>query len=147
MNLIEAAKIGREKALKTTGLVVGIYLFINLLHETRGDFGNGILFFFQDVLNAYFLIMLCIIVILTYILGGKAGKAIILDKKNFVLIGIKYAAIVALAMIIYPAIMSILTGRYPPNVESVIITALVAIVSIQLIWLWAAFRMRSVKAD
>jgi hypothetical protein len=52
-----------------------------MLMETRGDFANGILFVSQEISNIHFIVILIILYGLTYVLGGKAGKEIILYKK------------------------------------------------------------------
>ncbi len=148
MNSIEAAKIGREKVLKSTGVVIAIYLLVNIYQETRGDFGNGILFFFQDVLNIYFFIVLSILFILTYIFGGKAGKDIILNKKNIIVTAVKFAVIIAIMLNIFPLTATLIkNGLQSDYTTQLVKQGLIVTVSLLIVWIWAAFRIRSIKVN
>ena len=50
MTITEAKKLGRSKTMKATAIVLTILIALLLVGETRGDFANGILFFFQEFL-------------------------------------------------------------------------------------------------
>lgn len=90
----EAQACGRIKTLIATGLIVIILLVVLLFMQASGDFANGILFFFQAILNIHFIVILSILFSLTYLFGGIAGKEIILDKKNLLTTSLKYPVII-----------------------------------------------------
>jgi hypothetical protein len=154
-----AQQFGRKQVLKATALVALIPFLIFLYLETRGDFGNVILFFIQGLLNVHVLIMLAILFGLTFILGSKAGKEIILHKKNYLTITFKYFTIITLAIIVYAAVVGIIKDRDPTYndftkrlthylLEPLLKTGSLLIVPMLLIWLWATNKMRlKINAD
>ena len=153
----EAKIFGRTKALKATGIVATILLVVFLFMQTRGDFANGILFFFDAILNIHLIVILTILFGSTFLLGGKAGKEIILDKKNFITTSIKYAVIIILTIIIYAAIIGITKDNASSSdnfarllmkyfLTPLVKTGSLTIISMLAIWLWATNQMRLIAA-
>ncbi|HTD40814.1 MAG TPA: hypothetical protein VK671_09355 [Mucilaginibacter sp.] len=153
MTPLDAQQFGRRQALKATALVALIPFSVFLYLETRGDFANGILFFIQGLLNVHVLIMLAILFGLTFVLGGKAGKEIILHKKNYLFITFKYAIVITSAIIVYAAVVGILKdGDTSYNdftkrlthylLEPLLKTGSLLIIPMLLIWLWATNQIR-----
>lgn len=152
----EAQATGRIKILKATVIIVAAFLFVFMLMETRGDFANGILFFFQEISNIHFIVILIILFGLTYIFGGIAGREIILYKKNIALISLKYAVLIVLSIVMYAAVVGISTdntsssGDFQRLLEIYFFRPLVKTVSLTiipmfLIWLWATYQMRLIR--
>ena len=149
----EAQTFGRTKTLKATGLIVAILLVVFMFMQTSGDFANGILFFIEAISNIHFLSILTIIFWLTFLFGGKAGKEIIVDNKNFILTSLKYAASIILTIIIYAAIIGIVkdnttsADNFTRLVTTYFLTPLaktgsLLIIPMLVIWLWATNQMR-----
>ncbi|MGZ4008183.1 MAG: hypothetical protein ACXVJV_13520, partial [Mucilaginibacter sp.] len=125
--------------------------FALLFRETRGDFANGFLFFIQDLANVHVLAIMIILFGLTFVFGGRAGKEVILDKKNFFWITIKYGLIITLAIIIYAAVVGMVKDTSHSDLTSKLNTYLLAplvkpglfiVMPILIVWLWATNKMR-----
>jgi hypothetical protein len=158
MNIKEAQILGRTIVVKGTVLIVGILLIIFLIMSTISDFGNGILFFFEAILNIHFLAIMAILFGLTLLFGSSAGKEIILEKKNYILTSIKYVILIILAIIIYAGVVGVVKDKTntPDNFERLIttyfLTPLVKTGSITIfpmlgVWLWATNLMQSKVAE
>src|SRR5665647_3319059 len=98
MTITEAKKFGRAKTMKATAIVLAILIALLLVSETRGDFANGILFFFQELFNINSIIILGILFGLTYLFGSYAGQEIIIKKRFFLLVSLKYVFVISLAI-------------------------------------------------
>jgi hypothetical protein len=98
MTLQEAQSAGRSKTIKATLVCIAIPILILLFQETKGDFANGILFYMAYVFTPFSFTILAIILVLTFLFGGKAGKEIIIGKKNFILTSIKYVLLIYIAI-------------------------------------------------
>src|SRR5688500_11749908 len=107
MTPLEAKTIGRKKTIKATAIITAILLIVYMIQETRGDFANGILFYMQAITNIHTVAVITIFLGLSFLFGGRAGKKIILDKKNFILISAMYTAIIYLSIYIYMAIIGL----------------------------------------
>ncbi|MEO6453755.1 MAG: hypothetical protein ABIN97_06790 [Ginsengibacter sp.] len=153
MTILEAKTFARNKTLKATGLLLAILIFLLLLGETRGDFANGILFFMQAVANIHALIILTILFGLTYFLSGLAGKEVILENQNILLVSVKYAISISLAISIYAILIGFLRERdfTYGGFERVIASYFLGLffktaISLLVVWIWATNKMKSVKA-
>jgi hypothetical protein len=147
MTSSEISALGRKKAIRATLTGIIIYLSILFLKETQGDLANGALFFFSDLVNILFLILMTILFSATYFLGGKAGIAIISGNKNFFLIAITNAFIICIALIALPLIVGLSKDAFRSSnaVKSMLTSALAIFISLLLIWLWIGYRLRSAK--
>jgi hypothetical protein len=153
MTILEAKKIARNKTLKATGLLLTVLVLILLLGETRGDFANGILFFMEAIANIHTLIILTILFGLTYFLAGLAGKEIIIEKHNILLVSVKYAVLISLAISVYAMFIGfvrerdftydgferVFTRYFPGLFFKTAIPLLV-------VWIWATNKMKRIKA-
>lgn len=101
MNLSEAKDFARNKTLKATALLLVILVLLLFLGETKGDLANGILFFIQAIFNIHALAVLIITFGLTILFAGLAGREVILEKQNAVLIAIKYSLLLSFANCLY----------------------------------------------
>jgi len=149
----EAQTFGITKTLKATGLIVLLLLVVFMFEQTRGDFANGILFFTQAISNIHFLVILIILFGLTFLFGAKAGKEIIIQKKNIVFISVKYVILIILIIVIYAAIVGVIMDKTssPDNFQRLVTTyfltplartGFLVIVPMLLIWLWATNQMK-----
>jgi len=149
----EAQAMGRQKTIKATIVIVVIGLLIIMFLETRGDFANGILFFLQAVTNLYAIAIYIILFGTTFLFGGLAGKEIILGKKNYITVAIKYSVLIILVLSIYISIMGKVTGQdMGKGLHESFLTYFLIVLSntgIYVIplfgcWIWATNQMRLV---
>ena len=83
---------------------LAVLTILFLFGETKGDFANGILFFIDTIFNINTIVLLIILFGLTYFFGAIAGKEIIIEKKNTLLITFKYVILISLSITIYTLI-------------------------------------------
>lgn len=148
----EAQSAGRSITIKATLVCLAIPLLILLFQETKGDFANGILFYMAYVFTPLSFTILAIVLGFTYLLGGKAGKEIIIGKKNLIITTIKYVLLIYIAMYVCVIINGIITFpddkshniRYflkyfllPVTLTSIKILALLFVA-----WLYATLRLK-----
>jgi len=150
MTILEAEKFARNKTLKATGIILTILIVIFLFGETAGDFANGIVFFMAALLNIHSLIILIILFGLTYFFAGQAGKEIIIEKKNFLIVALKYVILISLTISTY----LIFIGLSKENdftysgFEKIMATYFLPLfiktaISLLIVWLWATNKMKS----
>ena len=153
MTTQEAHDIGRTKTLKATSIPVIAYLFVLMVTETRGDFSNGILFFFSDIFEIHFIVIMTILFGLTLLFGRMAGKEIIIDKKKLLTTSIKYSVIIVFAVSIYIPVIGIILGNQNSvsNEQKHILedfltpfikTVALIILPVMLSWIWATNQMK-----
>jgi hypothetical protein len=155
MTIPEAKAIGRTKTIKATLVPIGLFVLLLLIQETEGDFANGILFFFSALFNKYTVLLFLIVLGLTYLFSGNAGKEIILNKKNIVLITLKYATVIAIAVGFYAFVIGLTRERTMTRSDYEMLendtTALFikSYISLLLVWFWSTYRMKlaAVKVD
>ena len=148
----EAKTIGRRKTIKATAVIIAILLIVFMIQETRGDFANGILFYIQDITNIHTIAVLTILFGFTFLFGGMAGKEIILDKKNFIVISIKYLVPITLSSYFYLAIVGLINAPpdFPKNIKFASTYYLIPLaqrflwlfIPMLAAWLWATYQMR-----
>lgn len=135
---------------------ITIALLIVLLKETNGDFANGILFFISGVFTTPNFILLSIIFGCTFLFGGRAGKAIIIDKKNDVTITIVYVSLTFLAIYFYLAIAGVIYVSKQTSTDASVFThallpalapSLLITIPILPAWLFATYRMQVLKPE
>jgi hypothetical protein len=152
MTMKEAEKTGIKKALLSTIFFVAVLFVIVLVQTTKGDFGNGILFFMQYLGNGHLWVMMAILFGLTWLLGGLAGKAIIYKKWNFVLLANGVAVIIMLSIISYIALSGIMNTGNDGQSSRMQLTktyffellqeaGLPLLGGLVVCWLWATYRM------
>jgi hypothetical protein len=121
-----------------------------MVSETRGDFANGILFFIRGVVNIHALIILLILFGSTYLFGGQAGEEILMEKKNVLLVVLKYVPIISLALCFYAMAVDLLrAGAFDFNEFKIQATSFYiplfakTAFSLFLAWLWATTRIKA----
>jgi hypothetical protein len=150
MTLPEAKKFARKKILTATSLLLGICVLMLLLGETRGDFANGILFFFDAITSIHTVIILAIIYGLSYIFAASAGKEIIIEKQNPILIAVKYVILLSLAILVYALLIPFLKqndfSRAAFNQEVTMLYLPLffkTCFSLLFVWIWATRKMKT----
>ena len=147
MTITEAKKFGRSKTMKATTIVLAILIALLLISETRGDFANGILFFLQEVFDVNSIIILCILFGLTYLFGSYAGQEIILKRRMFLLVSLKYVFIISLAITAYTVMLGIFREGWiagQPLLKTFFLPLFFKIFFCLLLgWLWATNKMRA----
>jgi hypothetical protein len=107
MEIKQAESLGQRESLRLT-----LYLFllgelIVLFLTTSGDFANGILFFIQGHMNIHYLIMVTILFALTYLLGRRSGKEILIMGRHFFLTPFKYGLLTIWTALAYGSIIGL----------------------------------------
>ena len=154
MTSTEAMHLGRSKVLKLTTLIFILLLIGFLIKQLSSDISLGFLHFLEATGNIYFIAIVLILFGLTYHFGEKAGKDIIIDHKNPILISLKYSFIITLAIMLYVGLIGIIRDKLktPDNLERLLMTHFVdplyttgVLLSIPVLfsWLWATNGLRS----
>ncbi len=153
MTIREAKKIGRKKILKATGLIFAVLILFTLI-GTRGKNPvagrpSGVII----IVLIQTLIFLAIIFSLTYMLGSKAGEEVIIRKKNFLMVSIKYVAVISFAVAFYYTIVWMVNGSYVGSslagvfmgtfVPLFMKTAFVLLI----VWIYSTFRMNALAEN
>ena len=150
MTIPEAKTIGRTKTIKATLIPISLFVLLLLVQETEGDFANGILFFLSALFNRYTVLLFLIVLGLTYLCSGNAGKEIIVNKKNIVLITFKYATLIAVAVGLYALVIGLTREKNMVQSDFEMLkkdTASLFIksyISLLLVWFWSTYRMKLV---
>lgn len=148
MTLEEAKTFGRNQALIKTAIAVLVMLLFFFCQQTAGDFANGAMFFVDAITSARFIGILIILFGLTFILGKRAGKAIIVDGKHFAGIAVKYAFIIVLFITVPAFALTVMSGLAATDLQEFTLAFLLGtlfwLLPMLLVWLWAANRMRAV---
>ncbi len=149
MTELEIKKFARIKTMMATAILLIILTILLLIGETKGDIANGILFFIEAIINVHVLVMLTLLFGLTYFFGGFAGKEIITEKQNALLISLKYVILISLTISIYALIVAFcregsFTYDWFEKTISVYFLRLFLNIDISLlvVWLWATNKMK-----
>lgn len=98
MNIELAKKIGRRKSLKSATIgVILIYIIFVIGADKEGFIYYSLVWIFTHHYRMNILIGILIFYFFAYLVGGKAGYEILIEKKRwYKLIGVKYAMVVLL---------------------------------------------------
>lgn len=158
MTTREAYDIGKSKTLKATSIPVIAYLLVLMGMETRGDFANGILFFFYDIFQVHVIVIMTTLFGLTFLLGRIAGKEIIIDNKKLHTTSIKYSLIIVSAVATCITLVDIFIDiqNSAPNEQNYLFkdllttffkTAALIVLPIMISWFWATKQMEKVSSE
>ena len=135
--------------MKATAVVLAILITLLLVGETRGDFANGILFFFQEVFDLNSIMILSILFGLTYLFGSFAGQEIIVKGRMFHLVSLKYVFIISLAITAYTVMLGVFREGWiteQPLLKTFFLPLFFKIFFCLLLgWLWATNKMRALN--
>jgi len=125
-------------------LIVELFL---LIMETRGDFANGILFYISGQLNIFVLGLFLLLFSTTYFWGRSAGKEILIDGRNYLVIGIKYSLLETAVVLGYILILYMVSNTNRSIWQALL--QVIARISIPLmgIWLWSVWRIKLRSSD
>ena len=131
---MNAAKIGSRKLIITLTLGVILLELYDLIQETQGDFGNGILFYIDEHLQPYPLIFYPLLYVMTFLLGRSAGKKILIDGKSYLTIALQYSFLSVTLITLYSLVWSLIEPM-----EFSILSFITISVSIFLVWILAGY--------
>jgi hypothetical protein len=139
MELCNARNFGQRQLTKTTSIIIGVCLIVFILFGLQGDYENGILYVFEAITNIWTILFFGLFFLTSFFWGGKAGEKIILLKKNYVGIAVKYACFTYLTLIIYNITITCLTQKILTiqQMTILIISNLWIVIPILTIWLWS----------
>ena len=152
MTLPEAQKFARKKILISTFIILLFLILLLFIAEVKGDFANGILFFMRAVANIYTLVFLIVLYGITYLFAGEAGKEIVFDKKNFVMVTIEYVLVITLILCITIEILAIVIQKSLPTlpiwdlIKSFLFPLFWKIaIFLAIAWFWATNKMKKLQ--
>ena len=151
MNPSEAKRIGRIKVLKATGVIFAFLILLTIIANLGKNSGSGmpptavlVVFVIQSIIS------IAILFSMTYMFGSKAGEEIMIRKKNFLLVSVKYVTLISFAIAFYYTIVWILNGSYGgPNLQGVfkqtfvpmfMKTAFVLLIG----WIYSTYKMKAI---
>lgn len=147
----KAQSIGRAKTLKATLVCFVIPFIIGLYEETKGDFANGIIFYFHRFFSPSNLTPLILIMGCTFLFGGWAGKEIIISKKNVIITAVKYAALLYVIEYVYlyitykPPTMQLAIGNNPNLFLYIASNSFQWVILILAAWLYATYLLHRMR--
>jgi hypothetical protein len=95
----QAYNLGGRKAIRSFLAVFLIFEAFMLFVETSGDFANGILFFISRQADPFTLGLYILILLFSFLFGRLAGKKILIDNKNHILMALLFASCVTLLLL------------------------------------------------
>jgi hypothetical protein len=141
MELNVAQQIGGRQTVRILFAAVLVVEFYLLIAETRGDFANGILFYLAEQLNVFVLCLFLLLFITTYFWGRSAGKAIIIEGRNYLLIGLKYSFLQFAIVLSYFIIVYTVNNATQPMWRS-LLSVIARMTTVMIcIWLFSAWRI------
>lgn len=155
MTVQDARRLGVSKIFKATIVAVIILFVILLLVTTQGDFANNIIFFWAATFNSFILGALGIMLGMTYLFAGIAGRQIIIKKQLFWIPAIIYPCLIVIAIYVYTFLWIHISGNassqsFQQSFMQHFVSPLVKVGSLILIpllaiWFWATSLMRKVN--
>ena len=107
MNIEQAKDSGQRETLKWTLYTFLAGELIQMVLETRGDFANGIIFFIEGHKNVHYLVMVSILFTVTYFVGRRNGKEILILGRHFYLTPFKYGLLTIWIVLAYGSIVGL----------------------------------------
>ena len=147
----EAQSIGRTKTIKATLVCLTVLFIIGFYEETKGDFANGIIFYFHRFFSPANLAPLILVLGCTFLFGGWAGKEIIISKKNVIFTAVKYAALLYTVEYIYlyitfkPPTIDLASGDAPNVFLLIALSSIHLAILILVAWLYATYRLLRIQ--
>lgn len=113
----QAKILGRRYSFASAIFIFLTFQVIYLISETRGDFSNGILFYFDRQMNLFTISSFLIFFLAFIILGQRAGHRIIISKANPFKIAFLFGVITTILILTYYSIpffqaINVKTGIY-----------------------------------
>ena len=141
-----ARRIGGGKTVQTLLFTVAAVELWHLRQETRGDFANGILFYLAGELNPVVILGYAILFSGIYFLGRMAGKEILILRKNFVWVGLKYFLFSLGIFSVF--LIAVLAPNQTPDDAWQLFAYGVSRLAILLLvtWIWSSWRIKPFTA-
>jgi hypothetical protein len=108
MSIEVAEKSGRRETLKWTLYTFLVIELVFMLIETNGDFANGIIFFIEGHKNVHYLAMVTILFAVTYLVGQRNGKEILILGRHFFITPFKYGLLTIWIVLAYGSVVGLL---------------------------------------
>lgn len=153
MELTQARKTGRRIAVKVWIVAILIIELILFVISVRGDFANGILFFISEQVNLNTAILIGILCLTAFLLGGIAGKGILIKRWNYLVIAVIYT--VFTIIIILLCLIGVIVARswgifqgghvafVPITMEYALTPLVIMILYIAVVWLLITSKIKS----
>jgi hypothetical protein len=107
MTIEQAAKFGQRETIKWTLYTFLAVELVFLYNERPGDLPNGILFFIERHKNIHYLAIGAILSALTYFLGQRNGKEILILDRHFFVTPFKYGLLTVWVILAYVVVVTL----------------------------------------
>lgn len=143
MTTSQARNYGCKKILIATTVVFGIWGFLLLLLSIGDRVATSLFSFVDTVLTLHLLIITVILFGLSTYFGGKASVEVMIEKKNTLVVGLKYAVLIALGVSIYASFIAYLREKdvHPFELGEILLKGFAGLffrmmVSLIVVWGW-----------
>ena len=147
MNIPEARKTGRQKAVKTslTVTVIAIISFMFLAPQKT----SGVSSVLENLSNPRTILLFVLFFVLTRFFGGKAGEDILVKDQNFVWVSVKYSVLIFLLLSAENIGITCLVQKVLTTDQMIqlVLSSLRFLILIMIIWLSACNQIRLNKAN
>jgi len=139
IRLKRAQEIGWKKAARAFLFAFLLFECFAFFVEAKGDLGDGLVPFLQAQVDGFFLSLMLVMFIALFLFGRMAGKEILMDNRNHVYVGLRYAGLTVAVVLAYSVGFVFLAGVVMDHWIPFIIFLSLFLLAI---WAWAAWRMR-----
>ena len=137
----QAKNIGSKQLIKYTFILVLIFELYWMFTETKGDFGNGILFYISYHASPILWIFYTIVFGSNYLLGKKAGTEIIINKNNTFKSGLKYGLMISAEIILFQIIVLTINKK---EIIQHLIQSFIIVFAILSSWMLAVWKIKQI---
>ena len=147
MNIIDARKTGRQKALKTS-LIVTVIAIISFMflapQQLSGSRASSVM---TGLTNPWTIILFILFFCLTGFFGGRAGEDILLKDQNFFWVAVKYSVLIFLILSVYNIVVTCLVEKVLTTDQMIqlILSTVRFLLLLLIIWLSAGNQIRLYK--
>ena len=128
----DAKNIGIHQTLKFITIAWLLFELVWLLQETKGDFGNGLLFYLDNHMHIEIAIIYCSIFGVIFFCGRQAGYDIIISGKKSFNTVVKYTTLSFAAIFLVLFIMFRLEGA---DIEQILPLMMVLFLIFLIVWI------------
>ena len=154
MDISEAKRLGGRVLLKSSVILFLLYELAFLIIESKGDFANGILYFFESQENPYFIIFVCLSFLWIYLIGRRTGYKVIIVQSNRTKV-ILLHAFLATTLILFNYSLVIMAIYRLENISAIfsnttyvfkycILGFVIIFIPSAISWLWATDRLKKI---
>ena len=149
MNITEARKTGRQKALKTSLIVTVIAILSFMFLAPQKTSGSGVPSVSENLSNPWTILLFVLFFVLTRFFGSKAGEDILLQEQHFLWVSMKYSLLIFLILSAYNIGITCLVQKVLTTDQMIqlVLSSSRFLILIMIIWISACNQIRLNKAN